>query len=324
MLGADDAARGCGPVGDGQQHATWRATTRRTTVSGINVDKTAADACRVRRRRRRTRTAGTTTRSRSTGRAATRCPASTRRRARPTRRSTTEGAAQQLSRTVFDLAGQRDDGDEPAGEDRPDAAGDHGVGGSDVVHQHRRDGHADRRPTTCRASRRRSTRSTAVPRPPGTTVTFTTDGVHTLTYYSVDNAGNVESVHTVTVQDRQDRADDHLAHRRRAANGAGWNKTNVTVTFTCGDSLSGIASCTAPQTVTTERRRRRPSPAARSTTRATRASTTAIGQHRQDAADDRRVAERVGERQRLVPGCRWRRRSRAPTRCRASRRAARR
>ena len=36
------------------------------------------------------------------------------------------------------------------------------------------------------------------------------------------------------------------------ANLNGWNNTNVTVTFTCADALSGIASCTTPQTVTTE------------------------------------------------------------------------
>ena len=33
------------------------------------------------------------------------------------------------------------------------------------------------------------------------------------------------------------------------ANGNGWNNTDVTVTFTCGDALSGIATCTAPTTV---------------------------------------------------------------------------
>ena len=37
-----------------------------------------------------------------------------------------------------------------------------------------------------------------------------------------------------------------------APNGAGWNSTNVTVTFTGADSLSGIASCTAPITLSTE------------------------------------------------------------------------
>jgi len=35
-------------------------------------------------------------------------------------------------------------------------------------------------------------------------------------------------------------------------NANGWNNTDVTVTFTCSDSLSDIASCPAPITVTTE------------------------------------------------------------------------
>jgi hypothetical protein len=35
-------------------------------------------------------------------------------------------------------------------------------------------------------------------------------------------------------------------------NEAGWNKSNPTVTFTCADNTSGIASCTAPVTVTAE------------------------------------------------------------------------
>ena len=36
------------------------------------------------------------------------------------------------------------------------------------------------------------------------------------------------------------------------ANGNGWNNTDVTVTFTCDDADSGIASCTNPITLTTE------------------------------------------------------------------------
>jgi hypothetical protein len=37
-----------------------------------------------------------------------------------------------------------------------------------------------------------------------------------------------------------------------APNAAGWNNTNPTVTFTCSDSLSGIANCPASQTITNE------------------------------------------------------------------------
>jgi RHS repeat-associated protein len=37
-----------------------------------------------------------------------------------------------------------------------------------------------------------------------------------------------------------------------APNAAGWNNSNVTVSFTCGDATSGVATCPAPVTVTTE------------------------------------------------------------------------
>jgi RHS repeat-associated protein len=37
-----------------------------------------------------------------------------------------------------------------------------------------------------------------------------------------------------------------------AANAAGWNNTNVTVTFVCSDATSPVASCPGPTTVTTE------------------------------------------------------------------------
>jgi len=37
-----------------------------------------------------------------------------------------------------------------------------------------------------------------------------------------------------------------------AANAAGWNKTTVTVTFTCSDATSGIASCPPPATLSTD------------------------------------------------------------------------
>jgi hypothetical protein len=89
------------------------------------------------------------------------------------------------------------------------------------------------------------------PNTAGATATITSDGVHTLTYFSVDNAGNVEDPHVATV--RIDKtAPTITAAKSPVANGAGWNNTNVTVTFTCGDSLSGIASCTSPQTVATQ------------------------------------------------------------------------
>ena len=37
-----------------------------------------------------------------------------------------------------------------------------------------------------------------------------------------------------------------------AANGAAWNNSNVTVSFTCADNLSGIASCGPSETLSSE------------------------------------------------------------------------
>lgn len=43
-----------------------------------------------------------------------------------------------------------------------------------------------------------------------------------------------------------------VATRSPGVNANGWNNSNVTVTYTCADSLSGIASCSNPTTLTTE------------------------------------------------------------------------
>ncbi len=85
----------------------------------------------------------------------------------------------------------------------------------------------------------------------GTSVPVSTEGNHTLTYWSTDLAGNAELAHTVTFG--IDKTTPTVGHTQSpVANADGWNNTNVTVTFTCSDSLSGIASCTAPQAVNTE------------------------------------------------------------------------
>ncbi len=85
----------------------------------------------------------------------------------------------------------------------------------------------------------------------GTSVALTTEGVHTVQFWSTDVAGNVEATHTTIVK-IDATAPIITESQSPSANGAGWNNTNVTVTFVCSDSLSGIASCTTPQTVTTE------------------------------------------------------------------------
>jgi hypothetical protein len=89
---------------------------------------------------------------------------------------------------------------------------------------------------------------------------FTADlstGVHTITYWSVDLAGN-EEVHeaTNTVQVKVDTiAPAITGSRTPAANSFGWNNTNVDVTFECTDAdsgIAGIAGCGPDQPVANE------------------------------------------------------------------------
>lgn len=85
----------------------------------------------------------------------------------------------------------------------------------------------------------------------GTSVPVTAEGNHTLTFWSTDLAGNVEAPHTVSFG--IDKTSPTIGHTQSpAANADGWNKTSVTVTFSCSDALSGVATCTGPQTVSTE------------------------------------------------------------------------
>jgi hypothetical protein len=67
---------------------------------------------------------------------------------------------------------------------------------------------------------------------------------------AADKAGNTNSA-TVTVS--IDKTDPTISGSRSpAANGAGWNKTDVAVSFLCADALSGIDSCPANQTLSSE------------------------------------------------------------------------
>ena len=85
----------------------------------------------------------------------------------------------------------------------------------------------------------------------GTSVPVTAEGNHTLKFWSTDVAGNTEAAHTVSFG--IDKTSPTIGHTQDpAANADGWNNTNVTVTFTCSDAVSGVRSCTGPQSVTTE------------------------------------------------------------------------
>ncbi|KRE97417.1 hypothetical protein ASG76_01455 [Nocardioides sp. Soil774] len=93
---------------------------------------------------------------------------------------------------------------------------------------------------------------------------FTADlstGVHTITYWSVDVAGNDEAKDSVkTAEVKVDTIAPVIKATRTPANGFGWNKTDVKVSFTCTDADSGIpsdvtdgiAGCGPDQTVSAE------------------------------------------------------------------------
>jgi FG-GAP-like repeat len=84
-----------------------------------------------------------------------------------------------------------------------------------------------------------------------TLINLTTQGVFSITFHAVDNAGNVEAAHTIIVQ--IDLTSPTITSSQTpAANGAGWNNTNVTVSFSCSDDFSGVDTCTAPIVVSTE------------------------------------------------------------------------
>jgi hypothetical protein len=77
-------------------------------------------------------------------------------------------------------------------------------------------------------------------------------GQHTVRYWSVDVAGNVEDARSFTV--RIDTEGPVVVARvvDGAAGRAGWYVGPVTVDFTCTDALSGVATCPAPQSFDTD------------------------------------------------------------------------
>lgn len=84
------------------------------------------------------------------------------------------------------------------------------------------------------------------------TQTVTTEGANqSSTADCFDNAGNSVS-DTQSGINIDKTAPGILAGRSPAANANGWNNTDVTVTFNGTDGLSGIASCTAPVTLSAE------------------------------------------------------------------------
>ncbi len=76
-------------------------------------------------------------------------------------------------------------------------------------------------------------------------------GTHTITFWSVDNAGNVEDKtaagHTITLK-IDDIKPTITGSRLPAANDFGWNNGPVDVRFVCTDAESGIAGCLGTKT----------------------------------------------------------------------------
>jgi hypothetical protein len=69
------------------------------------------------------------------------------------------------------------------------------------------------------------------------------DGVHTLVFWSVDNAGNVEAAHTVTFTEDATAPTTTLGTTPAAPDGSqGWFLEAVVVTLTATDAPSGVAS----------------------------------------------------------------------------------
>ena len=212
---------------------------------------------------------------------------------------------------------------ERAGEDRHARAGDHRRRPLPEWNNHDRHARADcdRQPLRCR--RRRTTSSTAARPQTGTSVLLTDEGIHTVDVLEHRQRGQRRGTEHRDGEDRQDRAVDHGDAVARPRTARAGTTPNVTVTFTCGDSLSGVASCTPPQTRHDGGRTARSSRVPRPTTPATRRRRrTTLNIDKTPPTINGSVP--AANAQRLVQRAGHRRRGRAPTRSRASRRARRR
>jgi hypothetical protein len=82
-------------------------------------------------------------------------------------------------------------------------------------------------------------------------ISIGTEGVTTTSFFATDNNGNAELPQTVAIKvDKTTPSID--ASRSPTANVYGWNNSDVTATFSCSDSLSGVASCAAPTVLNAE------------------------------------------------------------------------
>jgi hypothetical protein len=86
----------------------------------------------------------------------------------------------------------------------------------------------------------------------GTSLTLSSEGDHTVSFFSTDKAGNAETAQTAHVKiDKTAPTIGHSFTPLSYTDGA-WTNSDVTVTFNCADTGSSVASCTAPVTKSTE------------------------------------------------------------------------
>ena len=83
------------------------------------------------------------------------------------------------------------------------------------------------------------------------TITVSTEGVSSIQYKSIDNAGNEETPKSVEIKIDKT-APTISGSRSPGPNGFGWNNGDVTVSFTASDSGSDLASVTSPVTLMSE------------------------------------------------------------------------
>jgi hypothetical protein len=80
---------------------------------------------------------------------------------------------------------------------------------------------------------------------------ISTEGTHTVTFFSVDHASNTEATKSITV--KIDLTDPTISGAPTTSpNGFGWYNGPVTIHWTCSDALSGVATCPSDQTIATE------------------------------------------------------------------------
>ncbi|MDQ0918586.1 OmpL47-type beta-barrel domain-containing protein [Paenibacillus sp. V4I5] len=70
----------------------------------------------------------------------------------------------------------------------------------------------------------------------GTSLTVSEEGIHKVSFYSVDKVGNKEAVQTITVK-----VDKTKPVTSSNAPSSVWSRENITVTFTAADAASGVA-----------------------------------------------------------------------------------